>query len=202
MTLGPPAPGNASLGVTHAHISSPKPGEIANGDAFLVRTDENGRSLLAVIDGLGHGPDAATASRAAIEQLRELPLGEPLLDGMQSIHRALKGSRGAAGTVCILRGNRIEACAVGNVQLMCAQCDVPLVLSAGVLGHHVAKFRIAVAEVRSGARLALLSDGISTRFRLEDLRHLTPQQACEFVMSRYRRQDDDATILVGDLRAR
>jgi phosphoserine phosphatase RsbX len=202
MTRGAPLPGDASLSVTHAHVSSPKPGETANGDAFLVRSDENGRTLLAVIDGLGHGPDAAMASHAAIERLRELSLEEPLLDGMQSVHRALKGSRGAAGTVCILHGNSIEACAVGNVQFMCAQCDVPLVVSAGVLGHHVAKFRIATAQARSGARLALLSDGISTRFRLEELRHLTPQQACELVMSRYRRLDDDATILVGDLRAR
>lgn len=202
MTRDAPDLGPSELCVTHAHASSPKPGETANGDALLVRSDARGATLLAVIDGLGHGPDAATASRAAIARLDALPLDTPLLDLMQDVHQALRGTRGAAGTVCLLRGRRLEACAVGNVQLMCVQSDIPLVLSAGVLGHQVARFRIATAEVRSGARIALVSDGISTRFRLEELRHLSPEQACQLVMSRYRRLDDDATILVGDLRGR
>lgn len=184
-----------------AHLSSPKPGERQNGDAVLVREDEAHRTLLAVMDGLGHGPDAAQASRAAVTELEKLSLETPMLDVMQAVHFALRGTRGAAATVGIIRGLKFEICAVGNVQLMCTQCQVPLVLSAGVLGHQVAKFRIANADLKAGARLAFLSDGISTRFRLEELRHLDPVEACQFVMSRYRRKEDDATVLVADLRA-
>jgi negative regulator of sigma-B (phosphoserine phosphatase) len=84
---------------------------------------------------------------------------------------------------------------------MCTQCQIPLVLSAGVLGHQVAKFRVASADLKAGSRIAFLSDGISTRFRLEELQKLDPVEACQLVMSRYRRKEDDATVLVADLRA-
>lgn len=185
-----------------AHLSSPKPGERHNGDAVLVREDEAQRTLLAVIDGLGHGPDAAHASRLAVAELERQSLEQPLHDLMLAVHHALRGTRGAAATVAVIRGPKLEICAVGNVQLLCTQCQVPLVLSAGVLGQQVAKYRVASADLRAGSRLALLSDGVSTtRFRLEELRHLDPVEACQFVMTRFRRREDDATVLVADLRA-
>jgi negative regulator of sigma-B (phosphoserine phosphatase) len=155
--------------------------------------------MLAVIDGLGHGPEAAQASRAAVELLGSLPLGTPVLEAMQGLHAALRGTRGAAATVCMIDGLHLEVCAVGNVQLLCVNVDVPLVLSAGVLGHHVARFRVSGCELRLGARLALISDGISTRFRLEELRNLEPAAACEHILAKYRRKEDDATVLIADL---
>jgi hypothetical protein len=83
---------------------------------------------------------------------------------------------------------------------MCLNCTVPLVLSPGVLGHQVSRFRIGACQVTSRARLALLSDGVSTRFRLDDSKHLEPQAACSEIMSRYRRKEDDATVLIADIR--
>jgi len=158
--------------------------------------------MLAVVDALGHGDGAAEVSSAAIECLSKLGLDTPVLDVMHALHGALRGTRGAATTVCMLAGSRIEACAVGNVHVLCAQCEVPLVLSPGVLGHQVPRYRVAQAELKAGARLALVSDGISMRFRLDDLRHLDAAQVCEFVHRRYRRQEDDATILVAELKPR
>jgi negative regulator of sigma-B (phosphoserine phosphatase) len=185
-----------------AHLCLPKPGEHENGDAVLVREDEQGRAMLAVVDALGHGPGAAQVSRAAVERLASLPLDTPVLDVMHAVHDTLRGTRGAAATVCLLAGASVEACAVGNVHLLCANCDVPLVLSPGILGHQVSRFRVTEVEVRTGARLALVSDGVSLGFRLEELRHLAPAEACQFIIERYRRQADDATVLVSDLRSR
>ena len=91
---------------------------------------------------------------------------------MTSVHQALRGTRGAVGTICLVDGDRLEACAVGNVSLLCASCYVPLVLSPGILGQSVSKFRVASAQLASGARLALLSDGLSLRFKLDELREL------------------------------
>lgn len=189
------------ISVQTAHLCSPKPGELENGDAVLVRRVHDRQTMLAVIDGLGHGPDAAEASRAAVNELSGLPEDTPVLEAMHAVHRALRGTRGAAATLCIIQGTRMETCAVGNVQLMSVNCDLPLVLSAGILGHQVAKFRVSACELRPGARIALLSDGISTRFRLEELRHLAPAQACDFIVGRYRRKEDDATVLVADVRS-
>ncbi len=183
-----------------AHESSPMPGERHNGDAVLVRQSHGGEHVLAVFDGLGHGPDAAQASRAAVELLSVLPLGTSVLDAMQEIHQKLRGTRGAAGTLLIIKNRKLEICAVGNVALMCTGCSVPLVLSAGVLGHQVSRFRVGACEVPAGARLALLSDGISTRFRLEEYRQLAPAAACREIMMRYRRKEDDASVLVADVK--
>jgi negative regulator of sigma-B (phosphoserine phosphatase) len=181
-----------------AHVSQPKLGERVNGDAVLVRSGSD-VLLLAVIDGLGHGPIAAEAAQAAIAALNGQKLEAPVLDMMQSIHAQLRGTRGVAATVCIVRGRAVEACAVGNVQLSCANASVPLVLSAGVLGMRVPKFRVCIGQLRTGARLAIFTDGLSTRVGLEEVRNLGPDAACRQLFERHRKKEDDATILIADL---
>lgn len=181
-----------------AHISLPKVGERVNGDAIVICNGPNDRMLIGVIDGLGHGPIAAEASNAAVALLKTAKLDQPMLTLMQSVHAALKGTRGAAATLCLLHGRRLEACAVGNVQMSCST-SVPFVLSAGVLGMRVPKFRVCEAELKKGARIALYSDGISSRFRAEETSQLTPEAACKQTIERYRKNEDDATILIADL---
>jgi negative regulator of sigma-B (phosphoserine phosphatase) len=187
--------------VSAAHICLPMPGEIQNGDAALVRQSVSGDTILAVFDGLGHGPEAAQASRAATDALNLMPFETTVLEAMQELHRELRGTRGAAGTLCIIRAFQLEICAVGNVALMCTGCSIPLVLSPGVLGHQVGRFRVGACMVPRGARLALLSDGVSLRFRLEDYKQLEPAGACQEILNRYRRKEDDASVLVADVRA-
>jgi negative regulator of sigma-B (phosphoserine phosphatase) len=181
-----------------AQLSLPMVGETKNGDAALIRDLGEGRFLLAVIDGLGHGPDAAHASQAAIDLLGGLTAITSAEAIMRDVHQKLKGTRGAAATLCCVEGSEIEACAVGNVTIMCVNCSVPLVVSAGVLGHQVTKFRVCNGSLKPGARLALFSDGISTRFRLEEWRQLEPARACSEIMTRHRRKHDDSTVLIAD----
>jgi negative regulator of sigma-B (phosphoserine phosphatase) len=198
VSLKPVPPG---VSVRAAHVCLAMPGEVQNGDAVLFRHNEHKQAMLAVIDGLGHGPDAAKASRAAVEQLSLLPVGGPVLEAMQAVHQALRNTRGAAATLCVINGFRLEVCAVGNVGFMCVNLTIPLVLSAGVLGHQVSRFRVGVAELKAGARIALLSDGISMRFRLDELKAHAPADACQLIMSRHRRKEDDATVLIADIEA-
>jgi len=66
----------------------------------------------------------------------------------------------------------------------------------------VSKFRIASAQLASGARLALLSDGLSVRFKLDEYRELAPRDAFKSIVDRFRRYDDDATVLVAELKNR
>ncbi len=182
-----------------AHQSLPKQGELRNGDLPLHRADDEGRHLLAVIDALGHGPGAAEVSEKIGEFLAGVPLDRSLLDIMQGAHRAVGGLRGAAMTLCLLRSGKLEACGVGNVELRSGGLNLPLLLSPGILGVRVAKFRCCEVDVRSNGRLALFSDGISTRLRLDALSDTSPEHACGEIMNQYRRDHDDATILVADL---
>jgi hypothetical protein len=173
------------------------PGELANGDRALVRTNEGDCALLAVVDGLGHGPEASTAAQAAEDCLHSVSLQMPLIEVMQCVHDRLAGTRGAAATVCILQRREIEVCAVGNVEIRSLDVRLPLVFSAGILGGRVRKFHICRATLSAKARLVLFSDGISSRTAVEDVRKLSPQAACDAIMSKYRRKDD-ATVLVAD----
>jgi negative regulator of sigma-B (phosphoserine phosphatase) len=181
------------------HITLPKLGESVNGDAIVICNGPEDRLLLGVIDGLGHGPIAAEASNAAVARLKKEALEQGVQSLMMHVHAALKGTRGAAATLCLLKGRKLEVCAVGNVQLTCTNTSIPLVLSAGVLGARVARFRVCEAELNKGARLALYSDGISSRFRAEEIRNMTPSEACKLTIERHRKKEDDATILVADL---
>jgi phosphoserine phosphatase RsbX len=181
-----------------AHISLPMIGELANGDRAISRRDEAERALFAVVDGLGHGPDASVAAQAAEDCLKSVSLQAPLLDIMELVHEKLSGTRGAAATVCILRGAEIEVCAVGNVEVRSADLRLPLVFSAGILGTRVAKYHICRARLSTRARLVLFSDGISSRTPVEDVRKLAPQAACDAIMKKYRRKEDDATVLIVD----
>jgi negative regulator of sigma-B (phosphoserine phosphatase) len=185
---------------TVAHVAIPKVGEHVNGDAVLVRQSESNQ-LFAVIDGLGHGPLAAKASQLAVTWLQTTDLALPLATIMQGLHAALRDTRGAAGTLCVLRGDTLEGCAVGNVQFSCINGTVPMVLSSGVLGQRMPKLRVCEAKLRPGIRIAVFSDGISSKFRLDESRQLRPQQACEFAIERHRKKEDDATILIADLEA-
>jgi negative regulator of sigma-B (phosphoserine phosphatase) len=189
------------VNTTVAHVSIPKSGEHTNGDAVIVRRSESNLLLLAVFDGLGHGPHAAKPSQLAVKWLQTAALEQPLSVLMQAIHAELRDTRGAAGTLCLLRGDVLQGCAVGNVQFSCINGSVPMVLSSGVLGQRMPKLRVCEAVLRPGIRIALFSDGISSKFRLDESRQLRPQQACEFAMERHRKKEDDATILIADLEA-
>lgn len=181
-----------------AHLSLPKVGETANGDRPIFREDDAGRVMLAVIDSLGHGPGAAAVSDLAARCLDAISLELSLLQIMEKLHAALGGSRGAAGTVCLIRKGVIEVCAVGNVEMRC-DVRIPLIFSAGVLGSRVARFHICQAAMKARARLVLFSDGISPRTPLDDVRGLAPQAACDAIMRGHRRKEDDATVLVADV---
>jgi negative regulator of sigma-B (phosphoserine phosphatase) len=187
------------VNATVAHVSVPKSGEHVNGDAVMVRRSDVGHLLLAVIDALGHGPLAAKAASVAIACLQEADLDRPLSMLMQTLHERLRDTRGAAATLCILRGSTLEGCAVGNVQFSCANTSVPMVLSSGVLGHRMPRLRVCEAQMRAGSRLAMFSDGISSKFRVDESRQLSPQLACQMAVERHRKKEDDCTILIADL---
>lgn len=186
---------------TIAQRTMPKDGERANGDAVIVRS-EGERVLVAVIDGLGHGVAAAAASGKAAQFLAGWPLHEDLAAGMQGLHEALRGSRGAAGSVCVLTDADLVCCGVGNVEIRyLGGGKLPILLSPGVLGARVAHFRVCRGEVTPGARLVLFSDGISSRVAFDSLRHLETEKVCDEIMSHYRKPIDDATVVACDLRA-
>jgi len=185
---------------TVAHLTRPREGERENGDAILVR-ELNGRTLIAVIDALGHGPMAAIASRAAVEQLAKAPLDQGIRRVVEGVHDQLRGTRGAAAMVCIVHEARLEGCGIGNVELRSLGSKVPTVLSPGILGAFINRIRTFEAQVVPGDRLVIFSDGLSSRIDFSIIKGQPPEAACRTLMDRHRRPHDDSTVLVADFEA-
>jgi negative regulator of sigma-B (phosphoserine phosphatase) len=186
-------------GIHVAHISIPKAGELVNGDRAVCRRVTDKHILLGVIDGLGHGTGADEVATAAVEHLSTIALDSDIQPIIESLHGCLAGTRGAAATICLVMNGKLQACAVGNVELRCTETPLPLMFSPGILGVRVQKFRICRADLLPGTRLVMFSDGISTRLRHEDVRKLRPDEACANLLDRYRRAEDDATVLIADV---
>src|SRR2546430_13300985 len=67
-------------------------GEVQSGDLHLVKPVGTG-VLVAVVDGLGHGAEAATAAHTAVAALERHATESPV-PLIERCHRALKGTRG------------------------------------------------------------------------------------------------------------
>lgn len=180
------------------HRSLPRDGETANGDAVVVRRAER-RTLLGVIDGLGHGPGAAEVALVATRFLSQVSLDGSIGDIVEGLHAQLRGTRGAAATLCLIEGARVSGCGVGNVELRTAWTRLPVVHTPGILGARVQRPRLFEGTLAAGDRLLLFSDGISGQLRLEDLIDMPLDEACQTVMRKHRRPHDDATVLAAQL---
>ena len=183
-----------------AHRIEACPGETAIGDAVLIDMEAGGAGgVFALIDGLGHGPNAARAADAAVQTLRARKPGSDLLTLMEAIHGNLRGTRGAAATVCIIDGERIFCCGVGNVALRSHGADIPFVLSPGILGSNVRRFRTAEARLVNKQRILLHSDGIASDLSLSRLQHLDAEETCASIFRTHRKKNDDGAVLVIDV---
>ena len=190
-----------SLQYVMAHRTLPKLGEHANGDAVVLRV-EGEAAMVAAIDALGHGELAQQAADKAVAFLRGWPLDGELRECMQGLHEALRGSRGAAASVCLLHEAELTFCGVGNVEVRCFGSKAPILLSPGVLGARVQNFRMCRGTLAAGTRLVLFTDGISQRAPLESLRQLEPEALCAELIEHHRKTSDDATVVTCDLRAK
>jgi len=180
------------------HRSRPRVGEDCSGDAVVV--SELGTSFaVAVVDALGHGRTAADVAERAVRYLHANPDTGNVRRRMQGLHESLRGTRGAAAFVCALHGRRLSACSVGNVDMKSLGTRVPVVLSPGILGVNVRRMRVFEVTIETSSRFAIFSDGISTRFSLEDTGGLEPGAACSWILERYAHEHDDATVLVADV---
>ena len=83
--------GNRSSGASPTRC---RRGEATSGDLAVVTLLPEG-ALVAAIDGLGHGDEAARAARTAAEVVRESP-SQDLVLLVERCHGALQGTRGAA----------------------------------------------------------------------------------------------------------
>lgn len=176
------------------------PHEILNGDTYLINHLSNNRTLLAVIDGLGHGADAHMASQLAKEKL--IKAGDKPIDTLfKEVHYALKGTRGAVMAITIIdtKDHQLFFSGIGNIDccLLKNAERTSLLSYGGIMGHNMRTPRIFKAPFLPGHTLFMASDGIITRWSPEDIDWQNlPQEIANHFLNTYSRENDDATVLI------
>lgn len=182
-------------------VCIPQIGEEVCGDTWTVA--EKGRNALVVVaDGLGHGLFATEASRAAVRVLHEnVGLAPAAL--LETMHHALRGTRGAAVAVAeVDRDNEILRYAgIGNIAgvVLSGGVSRSLVSHNGTVGHEARKFQEFTCPFPCGAVLVMHSDGLSSRWSLNNYPGLLARDPSLIAGVLYRdaqRGRDDATIVV------
>jgi len=177
-------------------LSLPKPGESACGDAWAASIRGDRLSLI-VVDGLGHGMQAADAARAAIEVFQESPALAPA-EILALADRGLRHSRGAAVSVIAI-SDRIEYCGIGNVSGAIVSADRTrfMVSQNGTVGVQVRKLQSFAYDLPEQAVIVLCSDGIMSSWGFESypgLLHRHPSLIAAVMYRDFWRATDDVTF--------
>jgi phosphoserine phosphatase RsbX len=179
------------------------PGQKESGDRHLVQWRRD-NFFVGVIDGLGHGDEAATAAKAAVSIL-ELSAEESLTALVQRCHEGLRLTRGVVMSLAAIKPGqgRVNWVGVGNVQGVVVRsrsgrtsiCE-ELLLRPGVIGAHMPLLQVTAAPLLRGDTLILATDGIRPGFAEKLSAIKTPQMLADQILSDYGRGDDDALVVV------
>jgi anti-sigma regulatory factor (Ser/Thr protein kinase) len=177
-----------------------KTGEPVSGDDW--HYSHTGRYVtILVADGLGHGADAATASRGATNVLRLAHDGTPR-ELLERAHSELAPTRGAAVAVARLEpGAQLGSFAgIGNIVARVENGRTRhLVSHNGIVGHNVRRIQEFAFPWESASLLILQSDGLGTHWDLADYPGLTTKHPALIAGVLYRdleRGRDDVTVVV------
>jgi len=178
-------------------------GERLSGDVAFVE-QRDGSVFAALIDALGHGPDAhqvgVRLSTALAEWLQSFP---PEPEGaLTALHESARGTRGAAAALAQLDAQTLQGwvAGVGNVRCrLFGETVRTIEFGDGVLGQRVRTPRPVHFSLRPTDVVLLFSDGVAGRFRKDDYPSLglDPAPTIAFnVVQRFGKGTDDASCAV------
>lgn len=185
------------------------PGEAQSGDCCFVQ-DSSSRALIGVIDGLGHGAEAATAAeaaRGALDDPASLSVGALML----RCHERLQDTRGAAMTLMSFdaANMQLEWSGVGNVAAVLLHPEptgklrrTQLFVRGGVAGVRLPSIAVSSARFAFGDMIVAATDGVHSSFADSINRIEPPQQLAERLLMRYQTGTDDALLVVACVRRR
>jgi serine phosphatase RsbU (regulator of sigma subunit) len=177
--------------------------EAQSGDLHVVAAFPHG-ALVALIDGLGHGPEAAAAAEAAAAVL-EVHASAPVLDLLQQCHAALRKTRGAVMSLASFdaRSSRMTWAGVGNVDAALLRSsagrwngNAAIALRGGVVGFQLPPLRADTLIVAPGDMLVMATDGIRSGFTEGLPMNEAPREMAQGILDRFAKASDDAHVVV------
>lgn len=193
----------SALTLEWAQAARALPGQAQIGDAAWVGERPSGVRV-AVIDGLGHGREAALASELAIASLAG-HLGLGLEAAFAALDQDLKRSRGAALSLADLdlQAGRLRWSGVGNVEGAFIRGKDPqgprerLMMQSGIVGSRLPRLQVRELALEPGDLLFFYTDGIDSQaLRSLDWR-LPLQESLDALLAAHARPNDDALLWLG-----
>lgn len=201
--MAPSGGARPSLIVDWAVGARPCDGETRSGDHHVVAPFAGG-VLLAAIDGLGHGPEAAASAHQAAELLAAH--ASPLLEALVRLcHHAMRHGRGAAMSLAAFDAGSetMSWLGIGNVDGVLFRADAAaerprehLLQRGGVVGDRLPPLRIQALAIVPGDVVVLATDGIGSKFAELSPVGRDPQPVADEILARYGKTNDDALVLV------
>ena len=186
-----------------ATAGQPMVGEIVSGDAAVVETWPGG-ALVAVIDALGHGPEARETADIAVATLRRKP-DDPLSSLIRDCHQALRRSRGIALTLASFDGRegRMSWLGIGNVESFLLRhgpvvrpARESVLLRSGIVGYQMPNPKLTTVPVARGDMLIAATDGLSGGFAEGISLDAPLAEIADRILADHRKGTDDALVLV------
>lgn len=191
--------------VEWAAVEVPMSGHAPSGDRYLVRPLVAG-ALAVVMDGLGHGKQAAAAAARAMSAVSEYTEDMTVSDLVLRCHAALHDdSRGVVLSLAIYNAKlgMISWLGVGNVEgcLLLRTTrghylQEPLLLRPGIIGRELPSLQYSVMRVNHGDLLIFATDGISPDFANGVSIDAHVDNIARRIAANCNKHTDDALVLV------
>ncbi len=188
------------VGFAHAGICLAAPGETVSGDAWDIRIGD-GKALVIVADGLGHGPGAAEAAAEALKVFATAA-GSPAAV-LERAHPLLRGTRGAAVAIAEIdtKTGTVAYAGAGNIsgRMISGIEDRSLMSQHGTLGVQIRRLQDVSYPWSDHSIIVMHSDGLLTRWNLKDVGGLLqcdPAVIAGWLLRDFTRGHDDVTVVV------
>jgi negative regulator of sigma-B (phosphoserine phosphatase) len=184
----------------HSSLIRPCQGEYLSGDAVVIRPLEQGL-FVAIVDVLGHGPEAHELTHV-IDAYLDRYGSFDVLGLMTRLHQHLKGTRGAAVGLCAIdtATGRIDYAGIGNTAMRrFGKTETRFVSQDGVLGQNMRTPLPQTLQLDPGDLIVLYTDGVSDRFTSNDypgVLHHAPKEVANNIVQRFGKDHDDAACIV------
>jgi hypothetical protein len=183
---------------------APLKGERASGDSYIVRP-MNGGVLIAVIDGVGHGDEAADAAQRAVQVLARAQDAN-VITLVRRCHEVLLDTRGVVMSIAMVDTTQhsMTWLGVGNVAGHVLRSDpntMPvretMLTRGGTIGLRLPMLVASVTELNRGDVFMLGTDGLAPGYASEVRLDGPLQGLADQILLTHARGTDDALVLVG-----
>jgi negative regulator of sigma-B (phosphoserine phosphatase) len=190
---------NVEAALAHASLIRPCLGERVSGDTVVIRPLERGL-FVAIIDVLGHGPEAHALTHV-IERFLEDHATAEVSSVLANLHSRLKGTRGAAAGLCAVDSlaGTLDYAGIGNTRMRrFGASETRFVSRDGVLGQNMRTPLVQSLPLEPGDLILLYTDGVSDRFTAAEypgVRRHAPEEVVRNVLDRFGKDHDDSACI-------